>query len=282
MLAMTEGMTNGRTDGVTGGTAGGMTGGRTDGAPGGVPDGTTGGVAEGTTGATADDAARSRTGGAGASCDSGCAGKKAGRPRADAVRNRERIIDAAREMAAEHGAEVSIDEVARRAGVGNATVYRHFHDRPALIREAIRSVMDRTAERAEEALTLSGPFDALCVFAHGAVEDRAGAMCGMLSANADEAEREHPDLRAARTRLEAGVATLLDRAREAGELRPDVGAGDLMFVLSQLARPLPGCTAALNDRYVHRHLQLFLEGLRAPARSPLPGSAATLEALRTP
>ncbi|EFG65147.1 TetR-family transcriptional regulator [Streptomyces sp. SPB074] len=240
------------------------------------------GVAAG--GATAGGAARPRTGSAGASCDSGCAGepgKKAGRPRADAVRNRERIIDAAREMAVEHGAEVSIDEIARRAGVGNATVYRHFHDRSALVRETVRSVMDRTAERAEEALGLSGAFDALCVFAHGAVEDHAGAMCGMLSANADEAEREHPDLRAARTRLEAGVAALMGRARESGELRPDVGAGDLMLVISQLARPLPGCTAALNDRYVHRHLQLFLEGLRAPARTPLPGSAATLEALRT-
>ncbi len=267
---MTEDMTEGATRGVPHGAANG------------APQGATSGAAEGTRGVAADDAARSRTGGAGASCEAGCAGKKAGRPRADAVRNRERIIDAAREMAAEHGAEVSIDEVARRAGVGNATVYRHFHDRSALVREVVRSVMDRTAGRAEEALTLSGPFDALCAFAHGAVEDRAGAMCGMLSANADEAEREHPDLRAARTRLEAGVEALLGRAREAGELRPDVGGGDLMFVLSQLARPLPGCTAALNDRYVHRHLQLFLEGLRAPARSPLPGSAATLEALRTP
>jgi AcrR family transcriptional regulator len=280
-------MADGRIGGMTGGTTDGMT--RTDDMPGDTARSRTGGagaLCEGR-GSGSDGVAVSGSGG-GSGCGSGrteCAdvpGKKAGRPRADAVRNRERIIEAARAMAVEHGAEVSIDEVARRAGVGNATVYRHFHDRPALIREAIRSVMDRTAVRAEEALGLSGPFDALCVFAHGAVEDRAGAMCGLLSAKADEAEREHPDLRAARTRLEAGVEALLDRAREAGELRPDIGSGDLMFVLSQLARPLPGCTAALNDRYVHRHLQLYLEGLRAPARSPLPGSAATLEALRNP
>ncbi|MET7656978.1 helix-turn-helix domain-containing protein, partial [Streptomyces sp. NPDC005486] len=60
--------------------------------------------------------------------------RKVARPRADALRNRERIVAAAREMFVEFGADVPLDEIARRAGVGNATVYRNFPDRDALTR----------------------------------------------------------------------------------------------------------------------------------------------------
>ncbi|CAM5241463.1 hypothetical protein SGRIM128S_07982 [Streptomyces griseomycini] len=78
--------------------------------------------------------------------------RKAPRPRADALRNRERIVTAAREMFVEFGPDVPLDEVARRAGVGNATVYRNFPDRDALVREVVCSVMDRTVRAAELAL----------------------------------------------------------------------------------------------------------------------------------
>jgi hypothetical protein len=77
------------------------------------------------------------------------------------------------------------------------------------------------------------------------------------------------------------VGALMRRAREAGQLRPDVESGDLMVAVSQLTRPLPGTACQGIDRFVHRHLQLFLDGLRAPARSVLPGVAATVEDLRT-
>lgn len=91
---------------------------------------------------------------------------------------------------------------------------------------------------------------------------------------------DHPDLVDARERLEAVTDGLMHRARAAGQLRTDIAVGDLMVALSQLTRPLPG-TACLNmDRFVHRHLQLFLDGLMTPARSELPGEAATLEDLR--
>ncbi|GGX83231.1 TetR/AcrR family transcriptional regulator [Streptomyces minutiscleroticus] len=204
--------------------------------------------------------------------------RKAPRPRADALRNRERIVAAAREMFVEFGADVPLDEIARRAGVGNATLYRNFPDRDALQREVVCSVMDRTSERAETALAEDGDaFEALGRFVHAAADERVGALCPMLSGSFD---RDHPDLLAARERLEALVARLMDRARTVGRLRPDVAVGDLMIALSQLTRPLPG-TACLNfDHFVHRHLQLFLDGLRAPARSELPGAAATMEDLR--
>ncbi|WP_370413263.1 TetR/AcrR family transcriptional regulator [Streptomyces fradiae] len=201
------------------------------------------------------------------------------RPRADALRNRERIVTAAREMFVEFGAQVPLDEIARRAGVGNATLYRNFPERADLVREVILSLTARITERAHEAAEEeSDPFVALRRFTHAAADERVGALCPMLDGDFD---KHHPDLLAERSRLEEAVQGLVDRAQAAGRMRTDVGVGDLMVAVSQLTRPLPG-TACLNmDRFVHRHLQLFLDGLETPARSELPGSAATLETLRS-
>ncbi|MGW0701035.1 TetR/AcrR family transcriptional regulator [Streptomyces sp. NPDC002867] len=201
------------------------------------------------------------------------------RPRADALRNRERIVSAAREMFVEYGPEVPLDEIARRAGVGNATLYRHFPDRAVLVREVVIFVMSRATERAATATAdEADPFAALRRFVHEAADERIGALCPMLSGAFDF---DHPDLHAGRELLEETVHGLVERAQSAGRMRSDVAVGDLMVALSQLTRPLPG-TACLNmDRFVHRHLQLFLDGLEAPARSELPGAAATLEDLRS-
>ncbi|MFF3319321.1 TetR/AcrR family transcriptional regulator [Streptomyces sp. NPDC003035] len=204
------------------------------------------------------------------------------RPRADALRNRERIVTAAREMFVEFGPQVPLDEIARRAGVGNATLYRNFPERNDLIHEVVLSVTSRTTDLADEAAAAvddgtSDAFDALRRFTHGAADERIGALCPMIDGTF---EVDQPELLAERKRLEAAVQGLVDRAHRSGRLRADVGVGDLLVAVSQLTRPLPG-TACLNmDRFVHRHLQLFLDGLEAPARSVLPGSAATLEALR--
>ncbi|WP_286160171.1 TetR/AcrR family transcriptional regulator [Streptomyces yunnanensis] len=200
------------------------------------------------------------------------------RLRADAVRNRERIIAAARETMVEFGAEAPFDEIARRAGVGNATLYRHFTDRRDLIHHVTLSVMSRIADRAECALVEeSDAFEALRRFVHDAVEERIGALCPLLSDGVDPA---HPDLLAARERLDAAVAAVMGAARDSGQLRTDIAVGDLMVALTQLTRPLPGTGCMDFDRFVHRHLQLFLDGLQTPARSELPGSAVTLEDLR--
>jgi AcrR family transcriptional regulator len=210
--------------------------------------------------------------------------RRASRPRADALRNRERIVTAAREMFVEFGPQVPLDEIARRAGVGNATLYRNFPERNDLVHEVVLSVTSRTTDLADEAAAAvddgsSDAFDALRRFTHGAADERIGALCPMLDGTF---ERDQPELLAERERLEAAVQGLVDRAHRSGRLRADVGVGDLLVAVSQLTRPLPG-TACLNmDRFVHRHLQLFLDGLEAPARSVLPGPAATLEGLRAP
>jgi AcrR family transcriptional regulator len=204
--------------------------------------------------------------------------RKAPRPRADALRNRERIVTAAREMFVEHGPEVPLDEIARRAGVGNATVYRNFPDRDALVREVVCSVLDRTGAAAERALAETGDaFEALERFVHISADERISALCPMVSSTFD---KNHPDLEAARERVERILETVMNRAKAAGQLRPDVGVGDLMVAVAQLSRPPAGTACFSADRFVHRHLQLFLDGLRAPARSALPGAAVTMEDLR--
>ncbi|WP_308405119.1 TetR/AcrR family transcriptional regulator [Streptomyces sp. B93] len=203
------------------------------------------------------------------------------RPRADALRNRERIVAAARELFVEHGADVPLDDIARRAGVGNATVYRNFPDRDALVREVVCSVMERTARAAEQALAENDDaFMALERFVHAAADERISALCPMISTTFDQ---HHPDLEAARLRVERLVADVMERAKAAGQLRTDVAVGDLMIVIGQLSRPPAGLGCLSIDRYVHRHLQLFLDGLRAHSRSnDLPGTPVTLQDLRDP
>lgn len=162
--------------------------------------------------------------------------------------------------------------------MGNATVYRNFPDRDALVREVVCSVMDRTAEAAEQALAETGDaFGALERFVHVAADERVSALCPMVATTFD---RYHPDLEAARERLEGIIDALMDRAKVAGQLRTDVGVGDVMVVVAQLSRPPAGTGCEMADRFVHRHLQLLLDGMRAPAPSTLPGSAVTMEDLR--
>ncbi|MFF0560907.1 TetR/AcrR family transcriptional regulator [Streptomyces sp. NPDC004266] len=200
------------------------------------------------------------------------------RPRADALRNRERLVTAAREMFVEFGCQVPYDEVARRAGVGNATLYRNFPERSDLVHEVVLSLVDRVIEVAERATEEEGDtFAALRRFVHGAADERVGALCPMLEGDFD---KDHPDLIAGRDRLGEVVQGLIERAQRAGRMRTDVGLGDLMVALSQLTRPLPGTGCESFDQFVHRHLQIFLDGLELPARSELPGKAATLEDLR--
>ncbi|MFE9022259.1 TetR/AcrR family transcriptional regulator [Streptomyces sp. NPDC007808] len=204
--------------------------------------------------------------------------RKATRPRADALRNRERIVTAARELFVEFGPDVPLDDIARRAGVGNATVYRNFPDRDALVREVVCSVMNRTVAAAELALAETGDaFEALERFVHTAADERISALCPMVESTFDQ---HHPDLVAARERVEQLVGGIMGRAKAAGQLRPDVDVGDLLLAAAQLSRPPAGTGCHIADRYVHRHLQLFLDGLRAPARSVLPGTPMTMEDLR--
>ncbi|WP_129669868.1 TetR/AcrR family transcriptional regulator [Phytoactinopolyspora endophytica] len=202
--------------------------------------------------------------------------------RADASRNRERIIEAARQVLVEIGPDVPLDAIAHRAGVGNATVYRHFENRRELLLHVTLHTMERMAESAEAALAEAeegDPFEALRGFVYRAADDQPGSLCTVVAEGFD---KNDPRFRAIRRRAEGAIEALMDRARRAGQLRVDVAMGDLMVAVTQLTRPLAGTTTAgceLAERYVRRHLQLFVDGLHNPARSELPGVPVTLEEL---
>lgn len=187
----------------------------------------------------------------------------AARPlRADARRNRRRLLDAAIALILELGGEPSRDAVAERAGVGIATLYRHFPDRQSLLREVALDVIDRTVERGEAALAESSSGgEALRRYLHDAVDSGLGAV-NVVHALLDHAE--WPDRRAAAQHV---LDRLIDRARRDGAIGGDVTATDLALAAIRFCRPLAiGLDPAEERAIAHRQLTAYLDGL--PVRTP--------------
>ncbi|MEU3855356.1 helix-turn-helix domain-containing protein [Streptomyces sp. NPDC029554] len=178
--------------------------------------------------------------------------------RADAVRNRTRILDAAQEVFVEQGTQAPLYEIARRAGVGNATLYRHFPTRDVLVAEVLERVAMACTEAAEEAAAEEDdPFAALSRFLQAATRQRLASL-GCLS---EELVDERPQLIEQKDRLLHAAQALLTRAQHAGQARADVSLEELMTAVTQLSRPLPGTSWCTTDQVSLRILQLFLDGL---------------------
>lgn len=199
--------------------------------------------------------------------------------RADASRNRQRILEAARDVFAEQGADAPLDDIARRAGVGNATLYRRFPDRAALMRAVALDLLRQSAEAAEAAAGEEpDAFRALARYMHAALDIRISAVMQVLTPRLGP----DPELDAARDASVMPVVGMVAVARKRGLLRPDVEFGDIGLTLARLSRPLPEpISRPLSDQIAHRHLELMLAGMRATANSePLPGPSLTLADLR--
>jgi AcrR family transcriptional regulator len=188
--------------------------------------------------------------------------------RADASRNHERILNAARAVFVEDGPEAPLDEVARRAGVGNATLYRHFGDREDLIRQVATHVIEQITDDAERALAEEGdPFEALRRCLHAASSRGVGAVLQVVRGRFAKDEAFF----AVRDQGVEAFEQILRRARESGQLRPDVTFDDVWGMLAQLTRPPPCSDRTAFEAHVGRYLEVFLAGLRAPAPNELPG-----------
>lgn len=198
--------------------------------------------------------------------------------RADARRNRERLLARAVELVAERGPDVPLDLIARSAGVGNATLYRHFPDRAALLRAIAFQVITASADAAEAALaTEPDSYHALASYLSAALAVRVAwvmpVIGPMLSHDGEE-------LAAARMRSLTAVNRLIANAQRDGAIRADVTFGDLSLLLIRLARPLPpGHDRSAQDSVAARHLAIVLAGLR-PGGEPLPGTGLELADLR--
>ncbi len=210
------------------------------------------------------------------------AGGEVPRMRADARRNREQILLAAREVFADHGPGAPLEEVSRRAGVGIGTLYRRFPDRASLLRALALDVLGRAAQEARLALAEEPTaFQALARYMHRALDLRIGVV---MPALVNQIPIEDAEMLRARDEASTPVQKMIDGAQADGTLRPDVVFGDIGMLIIRLARPLPGpFPRTLDDRLAHRHLDLLLDGLRAardrPA-APLPEPALTLANLR--
>lgn len=193
--------------------------------------------------------------------------------RRDARRNRELLVDAAREVFAAQGLDAPLDVIARRAGVGNATLYRHFPSRAALVDEVFRGSLTQTMDAGELARTAEDAWAGLLgyvesVFA-GLAADRGTN--DLMTTRLEGVE----SLDAVHAHNRETVEVLLRRGREQGTIRGDLTTEDLLVALAALGRAVPALTSTAPDAW-RRPLALLLAGLRAsPAADPLPEPSLT-------
>jgi AcrR family transcriptional regulator len=188
--------------------------------------------------------------------------------RADAQRNHDRIIVAAHEAFAGHGYEVSIEEIARRAGVGPATLYRRFPNKEALL----RAVVDARIADLEQAIVLAqgahDPWEGLLAGVRALIEIQAANMVflqiledvGVLPVVKDQI----------RERVFLPLAELFARAQQSAQIRPDLDPAELPLLIGMVAATAKhhdDCDRVVNwDRY----LTLLTDALRTPTPTPLP------------
>jgi AcrR family transcriptional regulator len=184
----------------------------------------------------------------------------AARPRrADSLRNHEKLITAGREAFTEGGTATSLEDIARRAGVGIGTLYRHFPSRQALL-EAV--YVDEVQALCRSAADLSDlpPWEALVAWVHrfvGYLATKQALAEDLLS----YFDRDADLFRECRVALFASLEPLLSRAQEAGEVRADAGAGDVIQLIGGIAK-IP----SLAPEQIDHILDIALDGLRY--RSP--------------
>lgn len=183
--------------------------------------------------------------------------------RADARRNREKILSAARRCMARDGLDAQVGQVARAAGVGVGTVYRHFPTKDDLLDALAVDRFERLAELAHEALAQPDPGQSFEGFMRAAAriqsEDRA--LSELLTSRPEmmRAAAESVDMLGL-------VGELMGRAQRAGDIRMDADPADVPMLMCALAGT---CRNPKMDP--ERYIAIVLDGLRAPGRSPLPG-----------
>jgi AcrR family transcriptional regulator len=192
------------------------------------------------------------------------AGAATRRPRADALRNRTRLIDAAVAVFAEQGLDVSVAQIAARAGVGTATLFRNFPTKDDLIYSVIEARVTELLEVGRRALEVEDPATSFEQFLFDVAEIQArdrGFFDAIHRHLLDE-----PELLECKVDMTGVAEKILKRAQKAGAVRKDVVADDLRFIVSSA---VSHDTAGRPDLH-RRYLQIMLDGLRPERASRLP------------
>jgi AcrR family transcriptional regulator len=188
--------------------------------------------------------------------------------RRDAQRNREAIVEAARQVFCDQGLEAPLEQIARHARVGIATLYRRFPSRAALLDAVLTVDLQAHIDAAEQALAIDDPWDGFAFYLEQSCRLQAtyrglNDVMGMRFPRATAVE-------AAKARLFELLGQVVDRAQQSGQLRADLTLEDLAFLNWANTRILPAVRAAGAPDAWRRHLGLLLDGLRAERAHPLP------------
>jgi AcrR family transcriptional regulator len=196
--------------------------------------------------------------------------------RADAQRNLELILEAARAVFAEEGLDASVADVAERAGVGTATIFRRFTVKDDLVAAVLEQELGAMAARARAAAEGDDPGAAIEEFMTAAVESFILDRCFCEASGSDLFDR--PRLQELAGELTASLQLLLERAQDAGAIRHDIVAEDIAFLISavgqaglRLERTSPGAW--------RRYVDIQLDGLRPDGARPLEHKPPTLQQL---
>lgn len=190
--------------------------------------------------------------------------------RADARRNRDAVVGAAYELFAEKGIEAQMDDIARRAGVGVGTLYRHFPAKEDLLDAVIARRFERLAARAVEAVSQASRGEAWEAF-KGYIEWAAQMQAGdraLSEAMATRSERMHAA--AVGSGLVEELELLLDHAKRAGALREDLVVEDIPAMVCSIGAVANAAVQKPGWRW-DRVIAIWLDGVRAPGSSELPG-----------
>ncbi|MGD0879960.1 MAG: helix-turn-helix domain-containing protein [Acidimicrobiales bacterium] len=179
--------------------------------------------------------------------------------RADARRNYERLVAAARTVFAQQGGGASMDAIAKEAGVGVGTLYRHFPRRIDVVEAVYREDVDQLVDAAERFSSELEPWPAVAAWLEAFVDYAIGKRRFLNELH--EAFEKNPDLKiAARERIEGALGVVLTRAQGAGVVRDDLDGPDLMQLLGSMC-----LSATLTPAQSARLLVVILDGLRPPA-----------------
>jgi AcrR family transcriptional regulator len=192
--------------------------------------------------------------------------------RSDARRNRERLVASARALFAREGVDVTVEEITHHAGVGMGTLYRHFPTKEELIDAVLEDSFAELVELAERAAAEEDAWAGFASFLEQALE-RHAANRGLKDVVASSGHGRQR-AQAIRARIQPLLRRLVERAQAQGTLRPDFAAEDLPLVFWTASRVIE-MTATVAPDHWRRYLGLVLDGLRAPAATPLPVQALT-------
>jgi AcrR family transcriptional regulator len=187
--------------------------------------------------------------------------------RSDAVRNRAKLITAARDLFATSGVDVSVEEITRHAGVGMGTLYRHFPTKDELIDAVLEDAFAEIVRLAQEAAATDDAWAGLTSFFERLLELHAQNR-GVKDIVALRGHGSHR-AEAMRARLRPLLAQVVERAHEQGTLRRDFTSDDLPLIFWTANRVID-LTQDAAPEFWRRYLALLLDGLRPAAATPLP------------